>query len=40
MHHQTFAGDEPIVHHVDDAVAVLYTLGLDTLALENIFLQK
>ncbi len=32
--------DEPIVHSVKDAVAVLYTSGLDALVLENIILEN
>ena len=32
--------DKPIVHSVEDAVAVLYTSGLDALVLENIILEK
>ena len=31
---------KPIVHSVEDAVAVLYTSGLDALVLENIILEK
>ena len=32
--------DKPIVHSVEDAVAVLSTSGLDALVLENIILEK
>ncbi len=32
--------DKPIVHRVEDAVAVLYTAGRDALVLENIILEK